>query len=110
MTFFDNGSSIRESVMFGASKPAFLNDVWTFTGDSDGTPTPTWTKWSGSGTPPAVRCCMGWAFDPYQQEILMYGGAYDAAHPHAYDDTMSWDPTGGWVCLLEGDGGSTCFT
>ena len=94
--WFDDGVT-KEFVIFGGGKPLELNDVWFFTGGTN--TNANWEKWAlVGGTPPALRCCVGMAYDTFQDKILVYGGGHGAT-PDAWDDTWSWTPSGGWVCL-----------
>jgi hypothetical protein len=97
--WFDDGVT-KEFVIFGSAAPIQLNDVWYFTGGTN--TNGNWEKWTlpFGNTPPATRCCMGMAFDPVRDKILVYGGGHGTP-PDAWDDTWSWTPGGGWVCLAD---------
>ncbi len=58
------------------------NDVWVFS-NADGTGgTSVWTRLTPSGTPPAARFGAGAVYDPWSNELIVFGGAtYDYTGP-----------------------------
>ena len=67
-------------IVFGGTSQDFgnitgYNDVWVLT-NADGTGgTPAWIQISPAGTPPAARFGAGVGYDPYDNELIVFGGA-----------------------------------
>ncbi len=101
-----------ETVLFGGVSPnntiycpapkTLCDDTWTVNG--------TWAQCLGANclapNVPQYRCCVGLAYDPGSQKIILFGGqTKDAGHKSQFGDTWIFDGTA-WACAIVG----TCST
>ena len=86
----------RTIALFGGNGSGGLaNDTW----EIDGGPWRLCDPAQGRCTTrPAVRCCVGLAYDSVRKKLVLFGGGF-TPFPNAYGDTWVWDGTN-WSCAV----------
>jgi len=78
--------------LFGGCFPC-LSEVWRYTPS-----TRIWSQANASGTIPTPRGSPAWAYDPAQQQDVLFGGIGNGG---PLNDTYAWNPaTGNWTAQV----------